>query len=149
MAAPATPARTRIASKIAWPPPTRPDRTRAGAASNEPSAEGDEGSAEVDEDVLRLRVEVERAHPELPPDARHLVAAERRLDVHRAVRVDADHAGLERLRRPQRLADVAAPDRPGQPVLGRVREADRLLLRVERDHRHDRPEDLFAGDPHV
>ena len=67
----------------------------------------------------------------------------------RRVRVDADDAGLERLRRPQRLADVAAPDRAGQPVRRRVGEAERLLLGVERDDRDDRPEDLLAGDAHV
>ena len=68
-------------------------------------------SADVDEDVLGLRVEVERAHPELAADARHLVAAERRLGVDRAVRVDADDTRLEGLRGAQRLADVATPDR--------------------------------------
>src|SRR5207247_1411191 len=36
---------------------------------------------------------------------------------------------------------------PGQPIRGIVRDADRLVLRVERDHRDDRAEDLLAGDP--
>ena len=89
-------------------------------------------SAQVDEDVLRLGVELERRHPELAPDAGHLVAAERRLGVDRRVRVDADDAGLERLRGAQRLADVTAPDRAGQAVRRRVGEAERLLLGVER-----------------
>jgi hypothetical protein len=39
--------------------------------------------------------------------------------------------GLERLRRAQRLADVAAPDRARQAVRRRVGEPERLLLRVE------------------
>src|SRR5688572_22803044 len=52
-------------------------------------------SGDVDEDVLRLGVEVQGGHPELAADARHLVAAERRLGVDRAVRVDRDHARLE------------------------------------------------------
>ncbi len=53
------------------------------------------------------------------------------------------------LRRPQGLADVPAPDRAGQAVRGGVGEPDRLLLGVERDDRHDRSEDLLAGDPHL
>src|SRR6478609_8900724 len=80
---------------------------RPASGPTRPSAENPSG--EVDEDVLRLGVEVERAHPELPPDPGHLVAAERRLRVDGAVRVDRDDARLESLRRPQRLADVAAP----------------------------------------
>ena len=63
------------------------------------------GSAQVDEDVLGLGVEVERGHPELAADARHLVAAERRLGVDRAVRVDADDA------RPGAPSPPAAPCR--------------------------------------
>ena len=57
--------------------------------------------------------------------------------------------GLEGLGGPQRLADVAAPDRAGQAVRRRVGEAQRLFLRVERDDRHHRAEDLLAGDAHV
>src|SRR5687768_9095583 len=86
----------------------RPGRRRP--APGPPTEPRNRVSADVDEDVLRLRVEVERAHPELPADAGHLVAAEWRLRMDRAVRVHADHAGLQRLRRAQRLADIAAPD---------------------------------------
>ena len=81
-------------------PATRPVKRADVAARSRGSV-----SADVDEDVLRLRVEVQRAHPELAADARHLVAAERRLGVDRAVRVHADDAGLEG------LAPPAAPCR--------------------------------------
>src|SRR5688572_10102691 len=137
---------------------TRPSPQAAMANRPGPRAPGPPGppteprnrvSADVDEDVLGLRVEVERAHPELPADAGHLVAAERRLGVDRAVRVHADDAGLQRLRGTQRLADVATPDRAAQAVRRRVGEPQRLLLRIERDDRHHRPEDLLLGDPHV
>ena len=40
-------------------------------------------SGDVDEDVLRLRVQIQGRHPELTPDAGHLVAAEGRLGVDR------------------------------------------------------------------
>src|SRR4029079_6315731 len=143
---PSTPTATTMASNAGGTrsgnrsPLPAPGRTR-------PSA--DTASGEVDEDVLRLGVEVEGAHPELPPDPGHLVAAERRLRVDGAVRVDRDDARLESLRRPQRLADVAAPDRAGQPVRRRVGEAKGLLLGVEGDDRHHWPEDLLPGDSHV
>ena len=44
--------------------------------------------------------------------------------------------------------DVLRPDVAGEPVLGRVRELDRLLLGRERRRHEDRPEDLLAEDPH-
>ena len=44
---------------------------------------------------------------------------------------------------------MLAPDRARQPVRRRVRKAKRLFLGVERDDRHDRPEDLLLRDPHV
>ena len=73
-----------------------PGRRAQASATSGPGAAGDRrspvrrrgrekpASGEVDEDVLGLRVQVEGAHPELAPDARHLVAAERRLGVDRA-----------------------------------------------------------------
>ena len=78
-------------------PGRRPPPTRMGANSADSKRSVDskrssvparsaivEGvSAKVDEDVLDLGVEIDRGHPELPPDARHLVAAERRLGVDR------------------------------------------------------------------
>src|SRR6188474_3273753 len=90
---PATPTSTAATTAAAGPGPTRPDRVRTTSSGS---------SGEVDVDVLGLRVELERRHPELSTDARHLVTAERRLDVDRAVRVDADHARLHALRGPER-----------------------------------------------
>ena len=66
---------------------------------------------EVDEDVLRLGVQVDGGHPELPPDAGHLVAAERRLGVDAEFEFTDRTPGLDALRGPEGLADVAAPDR--------------------------------------
>src|ERR1700688_2115775 len=52
------------------------------------------------EHVFDLRVAVERVHAELATEAGLLEAAERRRRPHRAVRVDRDHAGVERARNP-------------------------------------------------
>src|SRR5688500_17063473 len=142
-ATPTTVARPSPHAAIANRPGRRPP------APGPPTEPRNRVSADVDEDVLRLRVEVERAHAELPADAGHLVAAEWRLGMDRAVRVHADHASLQRLRRAQRLADVAAPDGATEAVRRRVGELQRLLLRVERDDRDHRPEALLLGDPHV
>ena len=95
-------------------------------------------------DRLGLGVGVERVRPELAAVAGLLEAAERRRHAHRGVRVDREHAGLDRARDPQRLGAVARPDRAGEPVDRVVGELDRLLLVAERDHHGDRPEDLLA-----
>ena len=87
--------------------------------------------------------------PELAAEAGLLEAAERRRDADRAVRVDAEHAGLERARDAQGAGAVRGPDRAGQAVRRVVRDPDRVRLVVERDQRGDRAEDLFAGDPVV
>ena len=68
---------------------------------------------------------------------------------HRRVRVDREHARLDRARDAQRAAAVARPDRAREPVVGVVRDPDRLGLVGERDQRRDRAEDLLARDPVV
>src|SRR5262249_11245757 len=98
-----------------------------------------------DEDVLELRVVVEREGAELAPDPRLLEAAERRGHAHRGVRVDRDGAGLERTGDPKRTGAVSGPDRPGEPVHGGVADTDRIGLVLERDDRRDRAEDLVTG----
>ena len=95
-------------------------------------------------DVLDLAVVVERVRAELAAVARLLEAAERRGHPHGRVRVDRDHAALDRARRAQRLGAVARPDRAREAVDRVVREPDRLLLVAERDHRGHRAEDLLA-----
>src|SRR6188472_4277183 len=77
-------------------------------------------------DVLLLRVEVDRMHAHLAADAAALEPAEGRLREYAAGRVDADHAGPDALRDPDRPPEVACPDRAGQAVRRRVGQADRL-----------------------
>ena len=56
--------------------------------------------------------------------------------------------GVDGMRDAVRAPDVVRPDVGGEPVLGRVREPDRLGLVVER-HRHEHgPEDLLLEDAH-
>src|ERR1700690_465513 len=95
-----------------------------------------------DEDVLDLRVALQRVHAELAAEARLLEAAERRRDAYRAVRVDREHTGLERARHPQGPRAVARPDRAGKAVRRVVRERDRVCLVPERNQRRDRAEAL-------
>src|SRR6201996_5085979 len=96
-------------------------------------------------DVLQLGVVLERVGSELASTTRLLEAAERGRDPHRAVRVDRDHAGLDRPRDAQRARPIAGPDRTGEAVDRRVGEGDRLRLAAEGNDGDDRAEDLLAG----
>jgi hypothetical protein len=99
---PTTPLPTRTAAITASA--TRSPRPRVrpptAATAGSRSAAGRRSSAEIDEDVLDLRVQLEGVHSELPTDPRPLVAAERRLRVHGAVGVDRQHTRLDTPRDP-------------------------------------------------
>src|SRR5436309_3327458 len=98
-------------------------------------------------DVLDLRVTVHSMHAELAAEARLLHAAERRDHAHRAVRVEREHAGVDRPRHAERAGSVAGPDRAGEAVHRLVGNAHSVGFVVERDDRRDRAEDLLARDP--
>src|SRR5260221_4664042 len=99
-----------------------------------------------DVDALDFRIALQRVHAELPAEARLLEAAERRRDAHGRVRVDAQHAALERARHAERASTVARPDRAGETIRRVIRDPDRVSLVLERDDRRDRAEHFFAGD---
>src|SRR4051794_33706849 len=84
--------------------------------------------ARVDDDALRLEVELERLEAELAPEARLLVPAERNSRERGVRHVDADRARLDPRRDTVAARGVARPHRRHQPVLHVVREADRVLL---------------------
>src|SRR5829696_5116962 len=92
---------------------------------------------------------VEGVRSELAAVAGLLEATEGGGDAHGRVRVDRDHAALDRTGRAQRLRAVPRPYRAREAVDGLVREPDRLLLIAERDHGRHRPEDLLARRPVV
>src|SRR3954452_6890769 len=87
--------------------------------------------ARVDDDALRLEVELECLEPELASEARLLVAAERDAREGRVRHVDADRARLDPRRDAMAARRVTRPYRGHQPVLHVVREADRVLLVLE------------------
>src|SRR5215468_3823188 len=82
----------------------------------------------------------------LPPETGLPVAAERAGRVEPVVGVGPDHPGAQLPRHPQDPAALLGPDPRGQPVGGVVRLRHRLVRGAEREHRQDRPEDLFPGD---
>src|SRR5262249_44879387 len=51
-------------------------------------------------------------------------------------------------REPMPARRIAGPHSRHQAVADLVRDADRVLLVLERDHRHDRAEDLLLRDAH-
>ncbi len=88
-------------------------------------------------------------HAELAAEPALLEAAERRRDPHGAVRVDREHAGVERTGDAERSGSVARPDRAGEAVDRVVGDPHGVRLVLERDQRCDRTEDLLARDPVV
>src|SRR6266540_4695386 len=104
--------------------------------------------ARGDEDALRLQVELERLEPELAAEAGLLVPAERDSREGGVRHVDPDCPGLDPTCKPVAPRGISGPDGCHQPVPDVVRDADRVLLILERDHRHDRPKDLLLGDGH-
>ncbi len=74
-------------------------------------------------DALGLQILVDRLDAVLPADAARLVAAERRIEGHRAVHVDPHRAGLELARDAVGAADVERPDAGGEAEGGAVGDA--------------------------
>src|SRR6058998_2493240 len=98
---------------------------------------------------LRLRIIVQRLFPQISPEPRELVAAERRRGIVEVVRVDPDRSRLDGAGHAVRLLDVLRPDPGGQPVHRAVGELDALGLVLERQHRQHRAEDLLVHDFHA
>src|SRR6476620_3364629 len=83
-------------------------------------------------DVLDFEVLAHPPLPQLAPDPRPAVAAERRVRTHRTAAVDPHRAGPDLLGDAPGLDGVVAPDVRGQPVCGVVRQSDGLLGVLER-----------------
>src|SRR5438034_2541093 len=86
--------------------------------------------------------------PELTAEAGLLVAAERDPGERRVRHVDPDRARLDPPREPVPAGGIARPHGRHQPVAHVVRDPDRVLLVLEGNHGHDRPEDLLLRDLH-
>ena len=65
------------------------------------------------------------------------------------VHVDAVGAGADGGRDVEAVCDVGGPHRTGQPVVGVVGDADRVVLVAVAQHRQHRAENLLPGDAHV
>jgi len=84
-----------------------------------------------------------------PSIATHLVAAESHPRVYNAITIDPHRSRLDSARHPHRSRHVFRPDRASKAVVDVIRKPQRLLGIVERNDRHDRSENLFAGYGHV
>src|SRR5215211_4512690 len=82
--------------------------------------------------VLDVRIEVEAVHTALAADARGSRAAERRTKIPDEEAVDPHGAGDDPARDAIGAVLVAGVQARGEPVLGLVRQRDRLLLGLER-----------------
>src|SRR5581483_3860396 len=122
---------------------------RARTRTRRLEAEWVEGlGARGEEHALRLEVEVERVDRELATEARLLVAAERDAREGGERHVDPDHPRLERTRDAMPTRGIARPDRGEEAVPDVVRDPDCILLVLERDRGHHRPEDLLLRNGH-
>src|SRR5690349_20882645 len=97
---------------------------------------------------LRLRVIVQRFLPEIPAEARELVAAERRGGIIEVVRVDPHGPGLDRPSHAVRPLHILGPNPGREAVPCSVCELDALGFVLEREHRQDRAKDLLVHDLH-
>src|SRR6185295_20186709 len=122
---------------------TRVDRRRGGTSADV------ERRGAVDADALRFEVFVEPFHAELAADAAALDATERALRQPHVMGVDPDVADAQPTRQADRPVEVARPDRTAEPERVVVRDRQRLVLIVERQHGQDRPEDLLPRDRHL
>src|SRR5215218_10960865 len=100
-----------------------PVRTRSGRPAE----------LKINAEVLNVEVVLESEAAALARVAGALDAAERRLDPAERAVIDRHHPVVERLADAVGAAEVAREEVGGEPVLGRVRQRDRLVLGVERD----------------
>src|SRR5260221_13945205 len=63
--------------------------------------------------------------------------------------IQPDHAGLERIRNPQRAAHIRGPDVAGEAILHGVGDLDGVILVAERDHGEERTEHFLLRDAHL
>jgi hypothetical protein len=96
-----------------------------------------------------LSVALQRFGPLLTAVPAHLESAKWRVRMVLVPRVEPHGARFDSVRQPQRPTHVTGLDAGRQTVTAVVREPDRFIFTVERDDWDDRPEDLFARDPHV
>src|SRR5664279_1168765 len=97
------------------------------------------------EDVLHVTVRSQGLEPELASEPGLLHPPEAGLNPHRAVGIDRQVAGLDGPGHTQGASPVPRPDGARQPVGRVVGEPDGLLLVLEGDDGHHRPEDLLPG----
>ena len=124
------------------------DQTGAGARSAARTTSARQLVGGVDRDRLVEQVLLDRGRAVLTADAGLLVAAERRVEVRR-VGVDRVRAGPHAARDLEAARGIGREHAAGQAEAAVVRDADRVLVVVERDEGDDRAEDLLLGDRHV
>src|SRR5678810_221021 len=104
---------------------------------------------EVDVHLFGFEIFLDAKLAKFAAEARLFVASPGSLYVRRLHVVDPDDARTDRLHHSHGLVDVTRPHRGGEAIRRVVGDAQRVLLVVERDHRADRAENFFAGNPRV
>src|SRR5471030_538853 len=107
------------------------------------------GARVVDHDVLQARELTHHFEAAATAVTASLGAAVRGHISRRAIGVDPDRARLNVACKTQGAVDVLGPYACGQAVFGIVGKRDEFLFRVERNHAHDRPENLLLHEAHL
>src|SRR5439155_15948832 len=94
--------------------------------------------------IFQFGVPLHGGHAEVAADAALFETAKRGLDVHAAVRVDAEHAGLNPPGNSKSAAEVVRPERAAQAVGRGVDITNHLFLVLEGTNANDRTEDLHT-----
>src|ERR1700730_8936943 len=110
------------------------------------SVPADRALIQIDVSLLGFQIFFDPPWAQLTSEAGLLVATPRRFHIRRLHVVDPHDAGAQRFHRAECLEDVACPDRRREPVSRIVRDLYPIFFVFERDHRGDRPENLFARD---
>src|SRR5690349_13947789 len=95
---------------------------------------------------LGLEVLLEPGNAHLAAEARLLVPAERGVRAEPDAPVHRHGPGADPLGHGLRPLEVPGVDRPGEPVVGVVGDADGVVVTVVRDDDEHGPEDLLLGE---
>src|SRR5205823_8128749 len=106
------------------------------------------GSSQPHPHRLRLRIVVQRLAPQVSPEPRELVAAERSRGIVEVVRVHPDGPSLDCAGHTVRLRDVSGPDPRREAVQRAVGELDALGFSLARQHRQHGSDNLLVHDLH-
>src|SRR5262249_8786690 len=124
-------------------------RRESPAGLRHPSKEAELLRAVAHQHVFNLLIVIEHHLVSLPPDARLLVAAKRRMGGISVIAIGPHATGLDSGAEMVSAIWVSASDTRAEAVEGIVGDRECLLVVFKGLHRNNRAEDLFLEDTHL